>query len=250
MSGVGPAHPGTGGRVLALAGIALTVVGLVVVGGGHVSAGGSVAGGDHRAATALLAVTSLVATLAYLACFVALHVLPTGCDPVRHAVSDYAVGRYAGVFRGALYASSAGVLALAFALVLGVGSPPVGSRDLVYLLLVPLSRIGMSLFPTSLEGERLTRTGAVHYVFAIAAFTFTYLVLSETTSVLQGLAPGSWLQHPLGWCGWTIAPALVLVVITMLRPMRRVFGLFERLFLLTSNVWFVLAEVLLVRRAA
>ncbi len=83
-----------------------------------------------------------------------------------------------------------------------------------------------------------------------SAVTFTYLVLSDTTSVLQGLAPGLWLRDPLGWCGWAITPALFLVVITMLPRLRRVFGLCERLFLLTSNVWFILAAVLLIQRAA
>jgi hypothetical protein len=228
----------------------VAVVGLVLVAGGDVGAGGSAAGGDHRTATVLLAGISVAATLAYLAAFVALHVLPTGYNPVRHAVSDYAVGRYATVFRAALYASSVGGLGLAFALMLGVGSPPLTAWDLAYLLLIPLFRIGMSLFPTSLEGEPLTRTGAWHYVCAIAAFTFTYLVLSDTTSLLQRLARGSWLRDPLGWCGWVVAPALFLVVVTMLPRLRRVFGLCERLFLVTTNVWFVLAAVLLIQRAA
>ena len=46
----------------------------------------------------------------------------------------------------------------------------------------------------------------------------------------------------------TNAPALALVVITMLRPLRRIFGLSERIFLLTTNVWFALAAGLLISR--
>jgi hypothetical protein len=44
--------------------------------------------------TLTLALISLVASVAYLAIFVAWHVLPSGYDPIRHAVSDYAIGRY------------------------------------------------------------------------------------------------------------------------------------------------------------
>ncbi|MDQ2845922.1 MAG: hypothetical protein M3Y77_06155 [Actinomycetota bacterium] len=47
---------------------------------------------------------------------------------------------------------------------------------------------------------------------------------------------------------WIVGPALAVVVITMLRPLRRVFGLFERIFLVTTNLWFALAAVLLISR--
>jgi len=58
----------------------------------------------------------------------------------------------------------------------------------------------------------------------------------------------------LGWASWIVGPALFLVVITMLRPLRRVFGLFglfglfERIFLLTTNIWFALAAILVLSR--
>jgi hypothetical protein len=199
--------------------------------------------------TLALAVASLVATIAYLSIFAAWHVLPTGYDPVRHAVSDYAVGRYGYLFAIGLWASSAGVLALAVALITGVGSPPLAARDLVFLFLIPVARVGMTLFPTDLEGKPLSRAGATHYVLAIAAFTLTYLVISDTTPVLRDLGPAVWLQSSLKWSAWLVAPELALVVVTLFPPLRRVFGVFERLFLLTTNVWFILVAVLLVTRA-
>ena len=45
-----------------------------------------------------------------------------------------------------------------------------------------------------------------------------------------------------------VGPALALVVVTMLRPLRRIFGLSERIFGLTTNVWFALAAGLLISR--
>lgn len=198
--------------------------------------------------TGLLAATSLAATVAYLAIMVVLHVLPTGYSPVRHAVSDYGVGRYRSLFTVALYVSSVGVLTLACALIRGVGSPPLATRDLAYLLLIPLARIGMTLFPTSLEGQRISRAGLLHYGCAVAAFTLTYLAISGMTPTLRTLVPGEWTHAPLGWTEWIVAPALALVVATMLRPLRRLFGVFERVFLLTTNVWFALAAGLLLSR--
>ena len=199
--------------------------------------------------TLLLALLSALATTAYLGIFVALHVLPTGYNPIRHAVSDYAVGKYGYLFRIGLWASSLGVLALAFALIHGVGSPPLAHHELVYLFLIPIARIGMTRFPTDLEGRRRSRTGVLHYVFAIAAFTFTYLAISDTTPVLRHLSGTVILGSPLHWVAWLVAPELALVVITMFRPLRKVFGLFERLFLLTTNVWFIMVALLLIDRA-
>ncbi|MCW2525331.1 MAG: hypothetical protein JWM76_191 [Pseudonocardiales bacterium] len=198
--------------------------------------------------TRSLAAASLAATAGYLVLLAVLHALPTGYSPVRHAVSDYGVGRYRGLFTVALGVSSIAVLTLAFALIRGFGTPPLPTRDLGYLLLIPLARIAMTLFPTDLEGRRVSRTGLLHYGFAIAAFTLTYLAISGLTPALRATDLSAWTRGPLGWTEWTVGPALALLVATMLRPLRRIFGLFERIFLLTSNLWFALAALLLLSR--
>lgn len=197
-------------------------------------------------AAGFLAAVSLVATVGYLAVMAHLHVVPTGYNPIRHAVSDYGVGRYRSLFNTALYLSSVAVLALDFALIEGVGSPPLATRYFIYLLLIPLARIGMTLFPTNLEGQKLTRIGRLHYLCAIAAFTLTYMTISGMTPALRALDPTGWARAPLGGTAWIVAPALALVVVTMIRPLRRIFGLFERTFLLATNLWFALAAALLI----
>lgn len=128
-----------------------------------------------EASVLTFALISLAGTLVYVAVVVVLHFLPTGSDLVHNAVSDYGVGRYAPLFRVSLWAGSIAVLALAISLGLGVASPPLVIRDLVFPGLVAAVRIGESLFPTTVEGEKLTRTGATHYLFAILAFAFTYV---------------------------------------------------------------------------
>lgn len=192
------------------------------------------------------AIVSVAGTSVYLAVFVALHRLPTGYSPIRNAVSDYGVGRYRRWFTAGLWASSLGVLALAVGLGIGLGSPPMAEHDLVFLGLITLARVGMSVFPTNIEGQRFTRTAALHYVFAIAAFTFTYLAISHLTTQLKPITPWHSVERPLSWLAWLVIPALAGVVITMLRPLRRIFGLFERIFLVTTNVWFLTVAVLLV----
>jgi len=196
----------------------------------------------------VLAGIAFLSTWGYLAMLGLLHARPSGYNPIRHAVSDYAVGPTAGLFTAALTTSAAAVLTLGFALIQGVGSPPLATRDLLFLLIIPLTRIGMTLFPTTLEGQHLTRTSLAHYAFAVAAFTLTYLAISETTPVLLALDPAPWLHTTLSAAAFIVGPSLALVVITMLRPMRRIFGLSERVFLLTSNIWFLGTALLVITR--
>ncbi len=168
-----------------------------------------------------------------------MHFLPTGYSPVHNAVSDYGAGSYSSLFRISLWSGSIAVLALAVGLALGVGSPPLVNWDLVFLGLVAVARIGESLFPTTVEGERLTRTGALHYLFAILTFGFTYAAISGLTPVLVKLHPWH-SERPADCLAGAVLVGLVLVVATLLPRLRRVFGLCERFFLAVTYVWLVL----------
>jgi hypothetical protein len=198
----------------------------------------------------IFALISLLGSLVYVVVVVALHVLPTGYNPARNAVSDYGVGQYAPLFRVSLWAGSIAVAVLPAGLALGVGAPPLASSDLVFLGLVAVSRVGESLFPTTVEGERLTRTGALHYVFAIVTFGFTYTAISGLTPVLVKLHPWHSDKGLLTWLAGATLVGLILVVATLLPRLRRVFGLCERFFLLVTYAWLVLVAVQLAVKAA
>ena len=81
------------------------------------------------------------------------------------------------------------MLALAIGLALDPGAPPLLTRGMVFLGLVSACRVGESLFPTTAEGQKLTRTGALHYAFAILTFGFTQSAVSELTPDLVKLYP-------------------------------------------------------------
>ncbi|KIF77877.1 hypothetical protein QR77_36725 [Streptomyces sp. 150FB] len=191
------------------------------------------------------AILGLVGTVGYLVVFGALHIVPSGYHPIHNAVSDYGIGRYAMLFRTGLWLSSAGVLLLAVALALKPGVPPLSNGDLVYLFLVPPLRVAMSLFPTDLEGRPLTRKGALHYLFAVASFAFTYAAISGMTSPLEDVSPWGSAHGLLSVLRWIVLISLILLVVTLMPRLRRVFGLFERLFLVSTNAWFVTVGVCL-----
>jgi hypothetical protein len=197
--------------------------------------------------TSSLAVLALIGRLGYLAVFAALHVLPTGYEPVRHAVSDYGVGRYGRLFTAAVRVAAAGGLALAAAVALEVGSPPLRAGDVPLLVALPIAQFAMSFVPTDLEGRRLTPAGAAHYLLAILSFTVTYMTIARLTPELRALYPGYLTIEVLGWAAAVAGPALALVVVTMVPRLRRVFGLTERVFLLTTHVWFLAMTALLLQ---
>ncbi len=196
------------------------------------------------------ALISLLGSIIYVVVVLALHVLPAGYDPRHNAVSDYGVGQYAPLFRVSLWAGSIAAAALPAGLALGVGSPPLISRDLVFLGLVAVSRIGESLFPTTVEGRRLTRTGALHYLFAILTFGFTYAAISGLTPDLVKIHPWYSDKGLLTWLAGATLVGLILVVVTLLPRFRRVFGLCERFFLVVTYAWLVLVAFLLIVKAA
>jgi hypothetical protein len=198
----------------------------------------------------LLAALAVLGMGGYFCVFVAFHLLPTGYHPIRHAVSDYGVGRYAWLFRWALVASSVGILALAAGLAIEPGTPTVTLLQLVFLFLIPATRLGMLKYPTDLEGQRLTRSGRLHYLFAVAAFALTYSAIAGMTPELGSVGAWSSVSGFLSVQRTIALVSLVLLVIALVPRLRVVFGLFERGFLLSTNLWCLTAAICLLVEAA
>jgi hypothetical protein len=182
------------------------------------------------------------------ACFVAnaalllrLHIQRSGYSPVRHAVSDYAIGRTGRTFSVYLWVFNAGALALAGALA-AVDAPMVPGWVVGVLVAMVAARFGVATFRTNLEGQALTRTGLLHYLFAVLAFAGAYVAIRQLNPILSG-APG-WEPSRafLGMLTAAVTPALIAVCITMWKPLRRIFGLCERVFIVVVALWFLTAS--------
>jgi hypothetical protein len=187
----------------------------------------------------LLAVIAVALLIVYFAILGALHVRDTGYSAIRNAVSDYGVGRTAGRFRIAVIANSLGILALTGALSAEFGEDTFVTADYVFLLLIPVTRLAMVFFPTDLDGARSTWAGRIHLVLAIASFTFVYLAIADLTAPLSDSAARA-LAVLLIVLRWTAAIGLAAVVVTLVVPaLRRIFGLSERVYLVSTNLWFL-----------
>jgi hypothetical protein len=185
-----------------------------------------------------IAFLSFACYLANVALLVWLHLRRTGYSPIRHAVSDYGVGPTRRTFAVYGWLGSAGALALA-ATLWAADTLPVPAWLLGVLVAMVVARVGVFLLPTDLEGQRLTATGLLHYLFAVLSFAAAYVAVRNLTPIFSH-APG-WepVRGVLDGLAWAATPALVANCVTMLKPLRRVFGICERFFLGVVALWFL-----------
>jgi hypothetical membrane protein len=188
----------------------------------------------------VISVLSLACYLAAIGFLVALHFQSSGYSILGHAVSDYGVGPTRRMFAAYTSLGSAGGLVFAGALLTRATAVP--GWLLGVLAVMVAARTGLTLFPTDLEGTKLTRTGYLHYFFAILGFAASYTVIRNLTPVFAGEEAWGPLHGKLNGLSTLATVALVGVCATMWKPLRRGFGLVERVFLLTVLVWFAVAS--------
>ena len=187
----------------------------------------------------ILSALAAVIQAAVLSMLIALHVLQPRYSPLSNAVSDYGIGPTAGIFRLYLWLGIGAIVLLA-GLTHAVTHPAFPAAVPLCLALLVPARLGIMAFPTDPAGRQLSRTGMLHYLFAIAGFALVYMTIDKATPVLVA-APEPALPPAL-WVGlkWISAATLAAVVLTMVRPLRVVFGLAERAFITTYSLWFLL----------
>lgn len=186
--------------------------------------------------TTVAASTAAVLLLLRLVLFTSLHLVPSDYSPVRHAVSDYAVGRTRRLSTAMTWATALAWLALAVA----AGRVLVAERTSVTAELVALAALFAVLpfLPTDTEGARRSVIGRLHLVAAIAWFALSY---NLTGTLDRLLAPGPLLGRALTGLHWVALVSLVALVVSLLVPAlrRRTFGLSERVFIVAINLFFL-----------
>ncbi|MDN5761606.1 MAG: DUF998 domain-containing protein [Microlunatus sp.] len=185
-----------------------------------------------------------VMSLARLVIFVVLHLAKTDYDPIRDAVSDYAVGRP--TWRLVTAMTWAGLLTwVGLANAVWTGLPNWSGRISTTIELLVLAAVFLVLpwFPTDLEGQRRTARGLIHYGLAVAWFALAY----SLTSTFAEIASQRWLGSIaviLTVLHWIVLLALVaLVAALIIRPLRHDFGLPERVFIGATTLFYLLVAV-------
>lgn len=186
---------------------------------------------------------AVVATAAQTLALIALHLLPTGYDPISDAVSDYGIGRFRSWFWA--QAVSGGIAALALAIALAKATPSVPSLVVIMLIIAAAARFLIPLFATDQGGSRFqTVHGTIHMILAIVIFAAIIIAASKLGSTLEDQA--AW-QSVKGWLTalpWVMTGAAVGTLIAIRAPrLGRRFGLIERLFYASSIAWFFIVSI-------
>jgi len=183
--------------------------------------------------TVVLGVLGALATLASAAALVRVHLLPTGYDPVRSAVSAYGVGPFARYYRWLTAASAFAALFVAGAL--ARDTHPVPQLPVFLLLVFAAVRLAIPSYPADLEGTARTTDGTIHLVLAAAAFA--------AIAWCAGILPDrvDWLHDALVVLGWIVIAGAAASAAALL--VRRVFGLVERLFYAAMLAWLLVVSL-------
>jgi hypothetical membrane protein len=162
-----------------------------------------------------------------------LHLLPTGYNPLKNAVSDYGVGKYRVLHRISALSRAAAGFALAIA---SSGTVKLQSRLVVVLLVIfAVAMVVINFFPTDIE-EQFTTKGRVHWALAGVAFA--------SLGFAAGFYKGTALDDA---AGWFVAVAVILLLLSLLPRFRKALPVLERTFFLSMICWFLVTGVELIQ---
>lgn len=186
---------------------------------------------------------AIVSAAVRLGLFGALHVVPSGYNPIKHAVSDYAVGPTRRLSTAMTWTTVLTWLSLAAAI--AVALPAWSYQTTATALLVVLAVIFAVLpfVPTDIEGEKRTRRGIFHYVLAIAWFAIAYSLTGDASRFAAAqwggaIGSASVVLH------WVALISLIALIAALVVPsLRRFFGLAERVFIAAISVFYLVLAV-------
>lgn len=173
----------------------------------------------------------------------AFQVLNRDQPALARPISDYGLGRTAGLFRVYLIAGCIAPPILAWQ-VHASGAPDFPVAVTVYLGLVALGRLGIALWKNDPHGAPHTRQGNLHRAATLLAFTAAYMAVVEATPQLVALHE-DWRSVADEVLKQVVSLGFLAVVLTTSPALRPWFGLAERLFLYATALWFLLATLTL-----
>jgi len=183
-----------------------------------------------------------VAAVAAAAIVAWLHLVPSDYDVVRHGVSAYGVGRRAPWYRAQVVITGAGGLLLLAALVRGTSASPAG---LAFLAAYAVSRAAIARYPTDLEGQPMTRTGAIHALLAAVSFASLAAAAPLIAMSLTRAEVGGHDTAVQALSAAVAVSALATFGAGLIRQIRPAFGLIERAFYATSLGWLIVVGLAL-----
>lgn len=121
------------------------------------------------------------------------------------------------------------VSSLSLAVAIAVSAETTSMYTVLFLVVASVCRFLLVFFPTDITGQSATKIGRIHLVSAVVAFA--------------GIAFAAGNFHMIAMdevIGQTVVFAAILLLLGFfISPLKKIFGLLERIFLLSSVIWLV-----------
>ena len=174
---------------------------------------------------------TVLSALAFLGLAIFLHFFQNKYNPIKNTVSDYAVAP-----SGKLHAFMVTAMPLtgavsgpSLAVAIAVSVNTVFIYAVWFLVIASICRFILIFFPTDITGQPITKIGRVHLIFAVIAFAgIAFAAGNFHMTAMDGV---------LGQV--VVITAILLLLGFFISPFKKIFGLLERIFLLSSVIWLV-----------
>lgn len=175
---------------------------------------------------------TVISALMFLGLVVLFHLLPNNYNPVKNTVSDYAVAPSGKLhaFMAVAMPITGAISSLSLAVAIAASVSTASMHAVLFLVIASVCRFLLIFFPTDITGQPATKTGKAHLTFAILAFAgIAFAAGNFHITVIDEII------------GEAVIFMAILLLLGFLPPLKKIFGLLERLFLFSSVIWLVIA---------
>lgn len=190
-------------------------------------------------------IISILFVITYFLLMVILHKRQSQLNVFTNAVSDYGVTSDKKLFSYSGLSTCLSNLFLAFAF-LTLSNNFTEKYFAFYLLLLrAISVLGVIIFPTELDNRLTTKSSKIHLFFAIIQFTALAVFIFNIITPLQEYTGNQF--EVLVFLKYIIEIGLYgLCLALILKPIKRYFGIFERIFLYASALFILFLDILMI----
>lgn len=171
-------------------------------------------------------------------CLIYLHLLPTGLNPLRNAVSEYGAGRFRFWYQAMCVNQAIAAFLMAAALATKVTPAPLETD--AALIVLGLARLVISQVPVFVVHGKRTITSGTHLLMAVLIFGSAVVASNSFDTAIASHADWASVLGALRLFKYAIAVFTLLTLLTVSAPRGlRYVGTVERLLYLSIIGWFV-----------
>lgn len=187
----------------------------------------------------IVAYAGVVAIAVYPIAVIVLHFLPTGRNPFRSGLSEYAAGNSRSLMVIALLGLGIGTALLDAGLAAGLGAGKRVAVGILFLGLFAAGHIAAAFVPPNAGGVPRTKAGSIHAAISVVSIIALGIATIAITPVFSRVQHWKVVAPLMGWLELAVVVLALLMLILRIKPLQAVFGLAMRLFYGAGLAWII-----------